>query len=170
MNSPHSEEPAQESERKISPQQLFLIGLLGVVFVIVLVVSILILTRPQSTDPGTPTEQQEIAFSSETIASLTPTNTTTPSPRFTFTPKPTRTPTFAQTSTASATPTLLPSLTPAFPSEHNDQYELVLWTPELADQLIEILEIYPDTLSSLARGDDNQGYYDAIQYALFAPR
>jgi len=170
MNSPHSEEPPQESERKISPQQLFLIGLLGVVFVIVLVVSILILTRPQSTDQGTPTEQQEIAFSSETVASLTPTNTITPSPRFTFTPKPTRTPTFAPTSTASATPTLLPSLTPAFPSEHNDQYEMVLWTPELADQLIEILEVYPDTLSSFARGDDNQGYYDAFQYALFAQR
>ncbi|MCK4724687.1 MAG: hypothetical protein KAT29_02740, partial [Anaerolineales bacterium] len=170
MNSSQPEDNTQDSERKISPQQLFLIGLLGVVFVIVLVVSILILTRPQSTDPGTPTEQLEIAFSSETIASLTPTNTTTPLPRFTFTPKPTRTPTIGPTSTASATPTLLPSLTPAFPSEHNDQYKLVLWTPELAEQLIKILEVYPDTLSSFARGNDNQGYYDAFQYALFSQR
>jgi hypothetical protein len=168
MNSQHTEDPQKDGERKISSQELFLIGLLGVVFVIVLVISILILTRPQSSAQETPTDHQEIVFSTETTASLTPTNTITLSPGITFTPKPTRTPTIAPTSTASPLPTLLPSLTPAFPSEHNDQYELVLWTPKLADQLIDILEVYPETLSSFARGDDNQGYYDAFQYALFA--
>ncbi|MCJ7537393.1 MAG: hypothetical protein MUO57_17845 [Anaerolineales bacterium] len=168
MNSPQSEQTPQESEQKISAQQLFLIGLLGVVFIIVLVISILILTRPQSTVQGTPIDQQEIVFSSETIPSLTATLTITPSPIFTFTPKPTRTPTIAPTSTASPSPTLLPSLTLAFPSEHNDQYYLVLWTPELATSLIDLLEVYPETLSSFARGADNQGYFDAFQYALFA--
>lgn len=170
MNSSPSEENPQDSERKFSPQQLFLIGLLGIVFIIVLVVSILILNRPQAAAPPTPTEQQELLESTEFVATLTPTNTISPSPGFTFTPKPTRTPTIAPTLTASPLPTLLPSITPAFPSAHNDHYELVLWTPELADQLIEILEVYPDTLSSYARGDDDQGYFDAFQYALFAQR
>ena len=44
----------------------------------------------------------------------------------------------------------------------------MLWTPELASQLIDLLEVYPETLSSFARGADNQGYFDAFQYALFA--
>lgn len=130
MNSSPSEENPQDSERKFSPQQLFLIGLLGIVFIIVLVVSILILNRPQAAAPPTPTEQQELLESTEFVATLTPTNTISPSPGFTFTPKPTRTPTIAPTLTASPLPTLLPSITPAFPSAHNDHYELVLWTPD----------------------------------------
>ena len=170
MNSTPSEDNTQESERRISPQQIFLIGLLGIVFVIVIVVSILILNRPQPSMQQTATVQQEFGQTTVIEASRTPTYTVTPSPGFTFTPKPTRTPTIAPTSTGTPLPTLLPSITPAYPSEHNDQYKLVLWTPELADQLIQVLEVYPDSLSSFARGDDDQGYYDAFQYALFAQR
>jgi hypothetical protein len=170
MNSTQTENNDQDGERRISPHQLFLIGLLGVVFVIVIVVSILVLNRPQSEIQNTATVQQMIAQQTEIDRTLTPTNTISPTPGLTFTPKPTRTPTNAPPPTASPQPTLLPSITPAYPSEHNDQYELILWTPELADDLIEILEVYPDTLSSYARGDDNQGYYDAFQYALFAQR
>ena len=170
MNTSQSEDNSKGEGQKFTPQQLFLIGLLGVVFVVVIVVSILILNRPQSASQQLSTEQQELVLSSEIIPSLTPTNTITPSPGATFTPKPTRTQTQSPTPTATPFPTLLPSITPAYPSEHNDQYELVLWTPDLANQLIDILEVYPETLSSFARGDDNQGYYDAFQYALFAQR
>ena len=170
MNTSQPEDNSQDEGRKLTPQQLFLIGLLGLVFVVVIVVSILILNRPQTASQQLPSEQQDFVLATEIIPSLTPTNTITSSPGATFTPKPTRTQTQAPTFTATPLPTLLPSITPAYPSEHNDQYELVLWTPELANQLIDILEVYPETLSSFARGDDNQGYYDAFQYALFAQR
>ena len=157
-----------EDKKNIPTQQLFLIGLLGIVFVVVIIVSILVLNRPQSDIPPTPTELLEALPPNESIPSITPTNTASPSPVFTFTPKPTRTPTTGPTATVTPQPTLLPSITPAYASDFNDQYELVLWTPELADELIGILEVYPETLSSFARGEDDRGYYDAFQYALFA--
>jgi hypothetical protein len=134
----------------------------------VLVISILILTKPDSPSEELPAEPTETLISSEIIHSSTSTPSITPSPRFTFTPKPSRTPTMAPTSTETPLPTLLPSLTPAFPSEFDDQYILVHWTPELAAQLIDLLEVYPETLSSFARGSDNQGYYNSFTYALFA--
>ena len=168
MNSSNSDQPPQDSEQKTSNQQIFLIGLLEVVIVIVLVISILILTRPDSPPEESSPEPTEILISSEIISSSTSTASITPTPRFTFTPKPSRTPTIAPTSTVTPLPTLLPSLTPAFPSEYNDHYVLVHWTPELATHLIDLLEVYPETLSSFARGADNQGYYDAFGYALFA--
>ncbi len=168
MSSTNSDQSPQDNEQKASTQQIFLIGLLGLVFIIVIAISILILTRPDSTPGESSPDQPEIIRSPEITPSITLTPSITPSPRFTFTPKPSRTPTIAPTSTGTTLPTLIPSLTPAFPSEHNDQYQLVRWTPELATQLIDILEVYPETLSSFARGADNQGYYDAFRYALFS--
>lgn len=170
MSSEQPQDAQQERQRSISNQQLFLIGLLGIVFVIVLVVAIIILTRPESPSQDISQVQQETVLSSTLIATLTPTRTITPTPRVTYTPKPSRTPTTEPTSTASPLPTLLPSPTPDFPSEHDDHYKLVLWTPELADQLIDLLEEYPETLSSFARGEKDQGYYAAFQYPLFAQR
>lgn len=158
------------NDQKASSQQIFLIGLLGIVFVIVIIVSILILTRPKPTSEAESTENLAAISTTEIPPSITITPSITPSPRFTFTPKPTRTPTIAPTPTSSPLPTLIPSLTPAFPSEHNDQYILVPWTPELADQLIELLEDYPETLSSFARGENDKGYYDSFNYALFSQR
>jgi hypothetical protein len=167
-SSNNSDQSPQDGEQKVSTQQIFLIGLLGLVLIIVLVISILILTRPDTATEQITPDQTEIIQSPQISPSLTPTQTITPNPRFTFTPKPSRTPTTAPTSTGTLLPTLIPSLTPAFPSEHNDQYQLVHWTPELATQLIDLLEVYPETLSSFARGADDQGYYDAFQYALFS--
>jgi hypothetical protein len=169
-NSPTPDQAQPENSQRISSQQVFLIGLLGIVFVIVIVISILILNRPVTTPEPASTEVLAAGATTEILPSLTITPSITPSPRFTFTPKPTRTATIAPTSTGTPLPTLIPSLTPAFPSEHNDHYKLVFWTPELADQLIDLLEVYPETLSSFARGENNQGFYDAFQYALFAQR
>jgi hypothetical protein len=166
--STNSDQSPQDSEQKASSQQIFLIGLLALVFIIVLVVSILILSRPDSVTEQPSPDPTTIIQSPEITPSITPQPSVTPSPRYTFTPKPSRTPTIAPTSTGTPRPTLIPSLTPAFPSEHDDQYKLVPWTPELATQLIDLLGEYPETLSSFARGADNQGYYDAFQYALFA--
>jgi hypothetical protein len=168
MNSPEPKETMQGNKQNLTPQQIFLFGLLGIVFVIILVVAILILTRPTSPNQEQPSGELEINISSTILPSLTPTNTITASPRFTFTPKPTRTPTITVTPTGLPSPTLLPSITPAFPYDDDSLYELVLWTPNLADQLIDLLEAYPEILSNFARGENDQGYYDAFQYALFA--
>jgi hypothetical protein len=46
----------------------------------------------------------------------------------------------------------------------------VEWTPELADRLIELMQAYPRTLSAFARGEDNAGFYEAFNYAIFAQR
>lgn len=169
-NSPTPDSAQQDKEQGVSSQQVFLIGLLGMVLVIVIVVSILILTRPKPAPDPASTDLQAVVSTTDISPSDTITPSVTPSPRFTFTPKATRTATLAPTSTGTPPPTLIPSLTPAFPSEHNDHYKLVLWSPELADQLIDLLEVYPETLSNFARGENNQGYYDAFQYALFAQR
>lgn len=168
MNSPDPENNGQVSGERPTNQQIFLIGLLAIVIVIVIAISILILTRPEAA-AETPSPTAEVIVSSSQLPSIsTPTSSITPSPRFTFTPKPTRTPTIKPTDTQTPFPTLVPSLTPAFASEFNDQYFLIQWSPELASQLIDILEAYPETLSSYARGADDQGYYDAFKYAVFA--
>ena len=168
MTSSSSDQPAPDNSQKFSSRQIILISILGVVFIIVLVASILVLTRPKSPPEQKKPEPIEAVISTQPISTLTPTPSHTPTFRSTFTPKPTRTPTIAPTSTVTPLPTLLPSLTPAFPGEHNDQYNLINWTPELATQLIDLLEVYPETLSGYARGADNQGYYDAFSYAIFS--
>ncbi len=168
MTSPSPDQPAPDNGQKFTSQQIILISILGVVFIIVLVASILILTRPQSSPEQITPEPIEVVLSTQQVSTLTPTPSHTPTLRSTFTPKPTWTPTISPTSTVTPLPTLLPSLTPAFPSEHNDQYKLIHWTPELATQLIDLLEVYPETLSGFARGADNQGYYDAFSYAIFS--
>ncbi len=168
MDSSNSEQQPQNSGQKIPSQQIFLIGLLGIVLVIVIVIAILILTRPDAPAVEIPKEPTAIQTSSEIIPTFTSSPSITPSPRSTFTPKPTRTSTVAPTPTETPTSTLLPSLTPAFPSKFDDHYFLLPWTPELATQLIEHLEVYPESLSSYARRSDNQGYYDAFKFAAFA--
>jgi hypothetical protein len=168
MTSSAPDQPAPDNGQKFSSQQIILISILGVVFIIVLVASILILTQSQSVPEQQTPEPIEVVLSTQQVSTLTPTPSHTPTLRSTFTPKATRTPTISPTSTETLLPTLLPSLTPAFPSEHNDQYKLIHWTPELATQLIDLLEVYPETLSGFARGADNQGYYDAFQYAIFS--
>jgi hypothetical protein len=168
MTSPAPDQPAPDNGQKFSSQQIILISILGVVFIIVLIASILILTQSQSVPELQTPEPIEVVLSTQKVSTLTPTPSHTPTLRSTFTPEATRTPTISPTSTVTPLPTLLPSLTPAFPSEHNDQYKLVHWTPELATQLIDLLEVYPETLSGFARGADNQGYYDAFSYAIFS--
>jgi len=168
MNSSPPEKPSQDSERKRPSQQFILMGVLGVIFIVILVASIIILLRPQAAQiEQTPVQQEEIV-SEEISVTVIPIPSVTPTLRATFTSRPTRTPTVSPTPTVTPLPTLLPSLTPAFPSEFNDHYILAYWTPELASQLIDQMETYPENLSSYARGSDDQGYYDAFRYAIFA--
>ena len=48
------------------------------------------------------------------------------------------------------------------------QYRLREWSPELADELIEALEAYPDSLPPEKRGYLNGGYNWAFRYAELA--
>ncbi len=104
--------------------------------------------------------------------SFTPTETATisPSPRATFTPRPSATATITPTPTITPTRTPFASLTPAFPLDEDENYNLVDWIPALAQRAINILEAYPDTLSTFARREDNAGYNQAYQFAAFAER
>jgi hypothetical protein len=166
-SSPPDQSPAN-NEKTFTSQQIILIGILGGLILIVLIASIVILNQSQTAPEQATPEPVEITVSTQPIPSSTPSPSLTPTLRATFTPKPTRTPTISPTSTVTPMPTLIPSLTPAFPSEHNDQYDLAHWMPELATQLIDLLEVYPETLSGFARGEDDQGYYQAFQYAMFS--
>ena len=171
MTSDSPEIPPSNSQSERPPLFVLLLGGLGVI-IVVLIGSIFFLTRsnePLVTSlPISPTLSPSL--SQVTNPTSTSTATLTPSPRPTFTPKPSNTPTVSPTITATFLPTLPPSLTPAIPVAKNDPYQLVFWNPELADQLIELLEAYPETLSSFARGADNSGYFEAFEYSVFALR
>lgn len=168
-SSPPEQTPANEN-REPATQNYLLIGILGGLFIIVLAAIIYLILQQRPAAVVEPTPQPEIIPPTEVLLTETPASTSTATQRATFTPKATRTSTITPTPTLTPLPTLLPSLTPAFPSEHNDQYKLVHWTPDLANEMIALMEVYPDTLSSFARGADDQGYYDAFQYALFSQR
>lgn len=178
MTSPPPEQSSTDNENANSSRQLILFGILGAVFIIVMIIAISILYRSEGTGSVHTSTAERLAsiqtpeitpsLSSTIGITIIPVSTNTQTPAETFTPKPTRTPTISPTPTGTPLPSLAPSLTPAFPGDFNDQYILVHWTPDLASQLIDIMEAYPETLSNFARGANNQGYYDAFQYAIFA--
>ena len=97
---------------------------------------------------------------------LTPTASRTPRP--TFTPTITPTPTQTETPAPSPTPTGPPTLTPARPTPGEDVYTLKEWTPEQADQLVKLMDYYPNTLTEKERGEDNAAYYAAYRFAVVA--
>lgn len=148
-------------------QKVFL-GLFGVIILLVLVVSsVLYLQSRQPEAPPAftqviPTTPQPTTLEQQVVATLTPTL------RATFTPEATRTPTVTVTATTTPFPTLFPSLTPAIPVETNEPYSLMPWSAEQADYLINLMEVYPMSLSSYARGADNSGLYAAYRYPIFA--
>jgi len=106
----------------------------------------------------------------KTAPSNTLTETVNPTLRATFTPKPSHTHTTTPTSTNTPTNTPPPSLTPAFPFIDDDRYYLLDWTPLIAFRTIDLLEAYPNTLSTYARGKDNGGYFAAFSYAAIIQR
>ena len=158
--------------RNLSGKQTFLIGL-AIFTLLVLMVAIYLATSASTPtiplrNTNTSTAHPSSTPTSTLIPSITPTIMTSPRPS--FTPKPTTTPTTTPTATLTPTRTLIPSLTPAVPSIYNDIYHLVNWTPELASWLIQLLEAYPNSLSTYARGEDNSGFYAAFEYAILAQR
>lgn len=168
MTSSSSEQPSPSRDNSTSSQNNLLIGILvGLLIIVIAAIAYLIFERRPANviEPSPQIVNTPIV---DTDPTSTPSPTSSATLRPTFTPKPTRTATITPTASGTPLSTLIPSLTPAFPSEFNDQYLLIPWTPELATELIALMEVYPETLSSFARGTNDQGYFDAFQYALFA--
>lgn len=167
--SSHPPEPTSTSGSSQKPsQQVLLLAFMGFIAIVILIAIILYTNRPQSL-PGIRTPLAAVQSFSP-VPSGTPTFTASPTLRSTFTPRPSKTPTASSTATITPSYTLVPSLTPAVPIEVNDRYSLNFWTPDLAGNLIDILEAYPFTLSDFSRGPDDTGFYAAFRYALFAQR
>jgi hypothetical protein len=171
MTSPPPDNPTQNRSEAGENRRISLLALYALITIIVLILTIFLSVRALSPAPATIPTILPIESSTLTITpqpSSTPTRTSTPRP--TFTSKPSATPTITPTPSPSPTRTLPLTLTSAAPRAENEGYALVEWTPELAGKLIELLQAYPSTLSAYARGDDNVGFYQAFDYAIFAQR
>lgn len=91
----------------------------------------------------------------------------TPGPTLTHTatPLPSHTP-IPVTSTPFPTNTPPPTFTPAAPLADNSAYQLILWTPEQAEQLTHYFIAYPDTLKE--RGQYDYYYYYSYRFAFYS--
>jgi hypothetical protein len=156
-----------------SERNRFLLTSLGIMLIFILTLVVLLAAYPLVLAPP-PTLTPTITLT-RTIT-LTPSQT----PTITLTPRPTSTrrPTF--TLTASLTPSLTPkpsqtptppgppTLTPARPLVGDNIYSLLPWSPEKADQVVKMIDDYPNTLPVQARGESNENYYAAYKYSVDA--
>ena len=170
MSSSPPENPPQSSAPEQNPRQLLLLAVLAVGILAIIILTIVLSARLTTSPPPIATLPPGVTLTPSISPTWTQTATMTLTLRPTFTPRPTGSPTPSLTPTSTPPPTLFPSLTPAIPIEENDRFLLVEWTSELADQLISILDAYPNTLSGFARGENDRGYYNAFQYAVLAQR
>ncbi len=170
-------QPQEPNKEPLTEKPMFLAGFALItiaVLVMAILLSIFTLVTIDSPTPA-PTLVTATASLTPTVtpqAVVLPTESPTLAPLPTFTPQAegSSTPTPTMTLTPTSTPTTALGLKPAYPLEDNDFYHLADWTPGLATQLIEILNAYPDTLSTYARGEDNSGYFQAYRYAITAQR
>ena len=97
-----------------------------------------------------------------------PPSTETPTARPTWTIRPSASPTHTSTPTATPTATLYPSLTPARPLQFNDLYRLREWTPAQADQLVSLLQDYPEARFRTDEERADPRFNEAYYYPAFA--
>lgn len=97
---------------------------------------------------------------------LTPTSTRTLRPS--FTPTATLTPSLTPQPSGTPTPIGPPTLTPARPVLGGEPYSLLPWSPEVADRVIALINDYPNTLTRQARGENDENYFQAFNYAVLA--
>lgn len=170
MTEPTPPQPSEESREGYPPYQRILYGLLGFIIVLVALGLVFYSNRTQPPEILASPQLARIRLTPSPSQTTTASATITPTTRATFTPKPTQTSTASPSPTATFPPTLPPSLTPAFPVEDNSRYHLAAWDPDLADELISLLEAYPETLSDFTRGSDNSGYFLAFKVPLLLQR
>ncbi len=161
--------------RDSSALNRFLLSSLAVIVIFILTLLVVIAAYPTVfAPPPTFTPTITLTFTSTPTFTETPTITQTPTqthtPRPTLTPSITPTPTRTSTPTLTPTPTGPPTLTPASPWKSTTNYLLRDWTAEDADQLIQLINNYPNTLPESERGSDYSNYNQAFSYAAFAQR
>jgi hypothetical protein len=151
----------------------FLLTSLVIGFVFILTLLLLAGAYPLLLAPP-PTQTPTVTQTPTASATFTPTPAVTLTPSITPTPRPTFTPTPSLTPTETTTPTITPTPTgPPFPTQARPipgflGYKLQPWSPDQAQQLIDLLEYYPNRLSTNARGPDNAGFYESFTYAALA--
>jgi hypothetical protein len=124
-------------------------------------------SRPTSTVRApTPTITRTLAVTATNTA--TPTITRTPRPTWTLRPTYTRT----ITSTPGPTETPLPPVMPTWvkPIQYNDLYLLRPWSPEEADNVVKLLQAYPDTLYPNSANRETSTYNAAFTYVVYLQR
>lgn len=154
-------------------QTRLLLTSLVLIIILILALIVILAAYPLVFAPSLPPTPTITLIPSVTAtASATPTFTISPSPtrtrRATFTPTITQTPTLTPLAGASPTPTGPPTLIPDQPYRGDDIYELVTWSPEHADYMAALMENYPNTLSPTARGENDENFFAAFSYAVFA--
>lgn len=154
----------------------FLITNLAILFVFILALVVILAAYPLFFGPQ---EAPLGAASPGPAGTRTPTSTITHTPTITRTPTSTRTPRPTFTSTATRIPTDTPTpgdtptpegpptLTPAQPVI-GERYRLNNWTVDKAQEVVDYMEAYPNSLTRQARGEDDSNYYAAFQYAALA--
>jgi hypothetical protein len=155
-------------------QSQFLLTNLIVLGIFILILVFLIYAYPllinaEPTPTGTNTATRRPSATSTVTPSPTLSPTITRTPRPTHTPTPSLSPTGTGTLTPTPSPTGPPTLTPAQPML-GAEFKLNPWGPDQADQVIRLLEYYPNTLPQSARGANDRGYYNAFRYAVTAQR
>jgi len=125
-------------------------------------------TQSISLSPATVTTRPALEPTATPIPFLSPTLTNTLFP--TPTPSVTTTPTLTDIPSLTSTPLGPPTLTPARALPLSGNYDLVRWSPEKADYLIQLINDYPNTFSESQRGEDNKAYYQAFEYAIVVQR
>lgn len=162
-------------EHNINTLNRFLLTSLVVIVIFILTLLVVIAAYPTVFAPP-PTFTPTITRTYTATATSTETPTITPKPTITYTPRPTLTPSITPTPTKTYTPTPTPTptgpptLTPAVPWRSTTNYLLRDWTAEDADQLIQLINDYPNTLPESERGSDYRNYNQAFSFAVFAQK
>lgn len=147
----------------------FLLTSLVILIVFILTLAFLVAAYPVLLAPTIPITQTSYPTATLTLSpTITPIPSATHTQRPTFTPTITSTPTETPTPTLTPTPTGPPTLTPARPVAIDNNYQLVTWSADRADYLINLLQYYPNTFGVKARGQQNSVYYQAYSYAATA--
>ena len=139
---------------------------------LIFILTLVVLLAAYPTVLAPPPTQTPTITQTRTITptvTLTPTNAVpTRTRRPTFTPTATLTPSLTPKPSQTITPMGPPSLTPARPLVGSSNYSLQPWSPEKADQVIALLNDYPNTLPNQARGENDENYYAAFIHAALA--
>lgn len=153
----------------------FLLSSLVVIVVFILTLLVVIAAYPTVFAPP-PTYTPTITRTFTSTPTFTETPTITPTPSQTNTLRPTLSPTITPTPTKTNTPSLTPTptgpptLTPAAAWLTTSNYLLRDWSAEDADQLVQLINNYPNTMAEKERGSDYGNYNQAFSYAAFAHR